>query len=246
MNICVLLKIFYISCRLKTLWVLISLLLLNSIGISQNCDTIFLKDSSKISCRLLTLNDSIIEYQEASDSKVQKFQIQRVLVDSIYFYPMPVVDSSKYGIRFTATVACDSLRTKNALFDAALLWVNTYLPIAGKEAAYRVNKDSARISSAAEINYDLNFSRGTIDFVFQIFVEEDSYHYEFSGFFQEGRDIYSSYGLITYASECPPGLGPYQWGSVRKNQAWNEIKNKIRDVVAALTGSLNDHMTKKL
>ncbi len=238
-------KIFYIPCRLKTLLVVISFFLLSCIGKSQNCDTIFLKDSNKISCTLLTVNDSIIEYREASDSTMQKFQIQRLLVDSIYFYPKPAVDSSKCGVRFAAMVICDSMRTKNALFDAALLWVNTYLPIAGKEAIYRINRDSARITSTSEIIYNLNFSRGTIFFTFRFLAYEGSYYYEFSGFFQEGSDMYSSYGLITYASECPPGLGPYQWGRERKNQAWNEIKNKIRDVVEALAGSLYDHMTKK-
>jgi hypothetical protein len=230
---------------LKTLAFLCSFFFLLHAGFAQPLDTIFLKDSNKISCTLLTVNDSIIEYRESSDSTMQKFQIQRLLVDSIYFYPKPVVDLSKCGIRFAAVVICDSMRTKNALFDAALLWVNTYLPIAGKEATYRVNRDSARITSTSEIIYNLNFSRGSIFFTFRFLAYEGSYNYEFSGFFQEGSDMYSSYGLITYASECPPGLGPYQWGRDRKNQAWNEIKNKIRDVVAALAGSLTGHLCVK-
>gem|GEM_PF-1536764 len=230
---------------MKTLAFLCSFFFLLHAGFAQPLDTIFLKDSSRISCRLLTVNDSIIDYRDAPDSAAGKYTIQRILVDSLYFHSTPVIDSSKCGIRFTAEVVCDSMYKNGALFDAALLWVNTYLPLTGKEADYRVNKDSGRISSSAEINYNLNFSRGTIYFTFKIFIEEASYYYEFSGFFQEGSDIYGSYGLITYARECPPDLGSYQWGAERKNQAWNEIKNKIRDVVAALAGSLTGHLCVK-
>ncbi|HNW89890.1 MAG TPA: DUF4468 domain-containing protein [Bacteroidales bacterium] len=221
-------------------------------GFSQDHDTIYTKDGNKTPCIVDVENDSVVEFHKMLQKEIV-YTVAKRFVDSVFTYKESVPVSSQENMNssesknmtISEVVKDGSSRTKSKLFDAALTWVGTYFYIDPKDAPYCCNKDSARITIQSKINYNLNFSEGTINYTLRIFAYDGSYQYEFTDFFQEGKDSYNSYGFITNEKDCPPGYGPYQWGMKRKNQAWNEIKDKIRDVVSALTGSLVDHMSKK-